>query len=49
MENPKITESILNLTSTDILKKLNFVQGDDSEIYTEDGTKLTVKNDTQPT
>lgn len=49
MENPKITESILNLTSTDVLKKLNFVQGDDSEIYTEDGTKLTIKIDTHPT
>ena len=49
MENSKITESILNLTSTDTLKKLNFVQGDDSEIYTADGTKLTVKTDTHPT
>lgn len=49
MENPKITEAILNLTSTDVLKNLNFVQGDDSEIYTEDGTKLTVKTDTYPT
>lgn len=49
MENPKITEAILNLTSTDVLKKLNFIQGDNSEIYTEDGTKLTVKTDTHPT
>lgn len=49
MENPKITESILNLTTTDVLKKLNLVQGGDSEIYTEDGTKLTIKTDTHPT
>lgn len=49
MENSKITESILNLTTTDVLKKLNFVQGNDSEIYTADGTKLTVKIDTHPT
>ena len=49
MENPKITESILNFTTTETLKKLNFIQGDDFEVYTENGTKLTVKNDTHPT
>ncbi len=37
------------MTTTDVLKKLNFVQGDDFEIYAEDGTKLTIKSETQPT
>lgn len=49
MENSKTIESILNLTTLATLKDLNFVQGNDSVIYTADGTKLTVRTDTNPT
>jgi hypothetical protein len=47
-ENTQFTESILNSTTLEILKALNFVQGNASVVYTADGTKLTVKADSHP-